>query len=135
MAKACLTRVVLAMGAALVLASCGGGGDIAAQDSTYGISPGESTLSVFSLVEGDCSGAEGEPGTIVTILGGVAPYRIRNSDPARVDVDKTEVTGKNPIFRVKPTGYACGEVTVTVIDYHSNLATFKYKIESKKVTE
>lgn len=121
--------------ASLVLASCGGGGDIAGQSTEYSVNPDSSTLSIFTTVEGDCSGAAGDPGTTVTIVGGVAPYRIRNSDPARATVDKTEATGKNPTFNVRPTGYACGDVVISVLDYHSNLATFKFTIESKKPEE
>lgn len=131
-----LNRVLCAAGlAALTLASCGGGGDVAGQGTTYGVSPDAATLSILSLNEGDCSGAAGDAGTTVTIVGGVAPYRIHNSDPSRAAVDKTEATGKNPTFNVRPTGSDCGEAIVSVLDYHSNLATFKFKIESKKITE
>lgn len=132
MSKSIVNRLLAGAAASLVLASCGGGGDIAAVTTTYGVSPGDATLTVTGTSESDCTGAAGDPGVTVTIVGGVEPYRIRNSDPARAYVDKTETTGKNPTFNVRPTGYACGEVVVSVLDYHSNLATFTFKIEGKK---
>ena len=125
-------RLLAGSAVAFALASCGGGGDIAAQNSTFGVSPGEVTLTVEGASESDCSGAIGDPGTTITIVGGVAPYRIHNSDPARVYVDKTEATGKDPTFNVRPTGYACGSIVITVLDYHSHTAALTYKLEGKK---
>lgn len=119
----------------MMLVSCGGGGDIAGDSTTFAVTPDKSTLTITSAVENDCTGADGDPGTVVTIIGGQAPFRIVNSDSARASVDKTEVTGKDPKFTVKPTGYACGEIVVSVLDYHSKMVSFTYKIEAKKPAE
>lgn len=132
MMRAGMLRGTAALFMLASLASCGGGGDIAGDSSEFAVSPEKGTLTITSVVENDCTGAAGDPGTVVTIVGGQAPFRIVNSDPARVSVDKTEVTGKDPKFTARATGYACGEVVITVLDYHSQVVTYTYKIEAKK---
>lgn len=124
----------LAVVSVALLVSCGGGGDVAGGGTEFEAVPEKLTLSITSTIENDCTGARGEPWTVVAIVGGQPPFRIINSDPARLEVDRTETTGKDPQFKVRPTGYACGEIVVSVLDYHSKLATHTYKVESKKAT-
>jgi hypothetical protein len=118
--------------ALVVLASCGGGGDIAGDSSEFAVSPSEAKLTVLSLIEGDCSGAEGGAGTVFTIIGGQAPFRIVNANPGGVAVDKTEASGKDPKFTVRPLGQ-CGEpFVITVLDYHSQAVTVEYSVVSEQ---
>lgn len=125
-------QAFLAVVSSAMLVSCGGGGDIAGDGTEFDAVPEKFTLSITSAVENDCSAARGEPWSVISIVGGQPPFRIINSDPARLEVDRTEATGKDPQFKVRPTGYACGEIVVSVLDYHSKLATHTYKVESKK---
>lgn len=133
MSNVLVKRVAVSVGFILSLVSCGGGGDVAGDAITFSVTPDKSTLSIITTVDGDCSGAAGEPWSVVAINGGQPPFRIVNADPARADVDRTEATGKDPQFRVRPTGYACGEVVISVFDYHSKLVTYTFKVEAKKV--
>jgi hypothetical protein len=111
----------------IALSSCGGGGDVAAGLTDFGVSPEGLTLKAG---DGDfgCSGTAGHE-TVVTIIGGIPPYRVVSSLPDRVRVSKTEVTGKNPTFAVV-TGTGCMEdISVTVLDYHSRSAVFSVTVE------
>ena len=105
-----LIKVLFGGAVALVLASCGGGGDVAGDQSTFMLSPKDINLG--------CPPDENP--TYVTIIGGQPPYRIINSWPDAMTVDKTEATGKDPIFTVTATGTSCvAPGTITVLDYHS----------------
>jgi hypothetical protein len=121
---------VMKMGAALIaavaLASCGGGGPVAGDAEGFSVSPEETTWTVSSCA------ASGGGYTIVTINGGQPPFRIVNSAPQFITVDRTEVTGKDPTFRVS-TLRGCGEdLAVTVIDYHSRTAIYSVTIEEEE---
>lgn len=96
-----LKKMAQAMGGIVVvaaLASCGGGGDVAGDSSEFSVSPKENKLTLG--VGARCSDASEVPPTVVTIIGGQPPYRIVNSSPEALVVDKTEATGKDPQFRV-----------------------------------
>mgnify|MGYP005871059691 CR=1 FL=1 len=115
--------------AALALASCGGGGPVAGDAQGFSVSPEETTWTVPSCT------ASGGGYTIVTINGGQPPFRIINSAPQFISVDRNEVTGKDPTFRVS-TVRGCGEnLTVTVIDYHSRTAIYSGTIEAEEEQE
>ncbi len=117
----------------IALSSCGGGGDVAAGPTSLDVSPDKFTLKAGT---GDftCAGTAGQE-TIVTIVGGTPPYRIVSSLPDQVIVSKTEVTGKNPTFKVT-TGSGCMEtISVTVIDYHSKTAVFSVTVEKGEKPE
>ena len=51
----------------------------------------------------DCSKAAGIE-VFVTIVGGQAPFRIQNPLPNSVRVDRTEASGKDPVFKVTSLG-------------------------------
>lgn len=125
----------MACGIAVVfsLASCGGGGDIAGDSSEFAVSPKENKL---DLPAGSrCRDAAGAPPVVVTIIGGQPPYRIVNSSPEALVIDKTEATGKDPQFKVSyfPNAVLCvNPGVVTVLDYHSQVATFEYSVEIEK---
>jgi hypothetical protein len=129
-------RMACGIAVAFSLTSCGGGGDIAGDSSEFAVSPKENKL---DLPAGSfCSDASIVPPVVVTIIGGQPPYRIVNSSPEALVIDKTEATGKDPQFKVSYFSNAVVCVNpgvVTVLDYHSQVATFEYSVEIKKAGE
>lgn len=117
------------------LASCGGGGDVAGDSFDLAVSPKDVKLEVTSETEGDCSGAAGDTGVLFTIIGGQAPFRIVNANPSGVAVDKTEATGKDPKFTARALGQCGDPFVITVLDYHSRVATVEFSVSSKKLSE
>lgn len=113
---------------AVTLSACGGGGDVAAGLTDFSVSPSEFKL---TAAKGDtsCSNTAGFE-TIVTIVGGTPPYRVVSANPDGARVSKTEVTGKNPTFKVT-TGNGCWDpATVLVLDYHSRSTVFSLTVEA-----
>ena len=128
-------RSLIGVVSVFVLASCGGGGDIAGDSTEFSVSPKDVKLTVVSATKGDCSSASSSAATVFTIIGGQAPFRIVNAFPDGLTVDKTEVSGKDPKFSVKPRG-GCGDpFIVTVLDYHSRVVTVEYTVESEQPEE
>jgi hypothetical protein len=119
---------VLCAACTIVLASCGGGGDVAGGLTEFSVVPSEVT---YTAAEGDTTCAYSAGGeTVVTIVGGTPPYRVVSSAPDAAIVSTTEVSGKNPTFRVT-TGSGCMDsVSVLVLDYHSDSATFSQTVEA-----
>lgn len=106
-----------------VLVACGGGGDNAGD------------LTEFSTNVDEWTVKSGQPGCFtggaekwVSIIGGQAPFRIRNPSPDNLLIDRTEVTGKDPMFKMTTLG-GCAEFSVTVLDYHSRVAAIEIKLE------
>lgn len=133
--KFILKRSLVGAMTALVLASCGGGGDVAGDTSDFALSPAEVKLTVVSVVKGDCSSSAFSAPTTITIIGGQPPFRIVNSVPDALLVDKTEASGKDPKFTVQPRG-GCGDpFIVTVLDYHSQAVTLEYTVENEQPDE
>jgi hypothetical protein len=128
-------RSLIGLVSVFALASCGGGGDIAGDSTEFTVSPKEVKLTVVSPVKGDCSSAASSAATVITIIGGQAPFRVVNAFPDGLVVDKTEVSGKDTKFSVKPRG-GCGDpFIVTVLDYHSRVVTVEYTVESEQPEE
>lgn len=128
-------RVAGSLAVVFALASCGGGGDIAGDSTDFSVSPDEWTRTVIADANGGCSAAAGSSAVVFTIIGGQAPFRIVNASPGGLIVDKTEATGKDPKFTVRPTG-ACGDpFVITVLDYHSRVATVEVTIEAEDPDE
>lgn len=117
---------VAAVVGTLLLVSCGGGGDIAGDSTEFSVSPEE-----YKFTGPSCSSASQFQAIVVTIVGGQGPFRIINSSPEALSVDKTEASGKDPQFRVsyKNTNLCTDPATITVLDYHSRVATFEYSVE------
>jgi hypothetical protein len=114
----------------LALVSCGGGGDIAGDSTEFDITPKENKLELPAGAS--CGDASRVPPVVVTIIGGQPPFRIINSSPEALVVDKTEATGKDPQFKISYYRNAVVCVnpgTVTVLDYHSRSASFEYSVE------
>jgi hypothetical protein len=128
-------KAALGFSLVFVLASCGGGGDISGSGTEFLVSPKDTKLTVFSTVDGDCSGAVGGSATVFTIIGGQAPFRIVNAFPDGLEIDKTEATGKDPKFTVRPRGRCGDPFVITVLDYHSKVATVEFTVESEKPEE
>lgn len=113
MKKLCLAAFVLQV------AGCGGGGDVAGDVETFSLSPKEISIGCPPDLNP----------TYVTIIGGTPPFRIINSWPDAMVVDKTEVTGKDPVFTVTATGRSCvNPGSITVLDYHSRTVVFEVKM-------
>jgi hypothetical protein len=127
-------RVAGSLAVAIVLASCGGGGDIAGDSTDFSVSPDEAKLTVVSAT-GSCASAVDADPTVFTIIGGQAPFRIVNANPGGVIVDKTEATGKDPKFTVRPAGQCGDPFVITVLDYHSRAATVEFTVEAEKPDE
>jgi hypothetical protein len=130
-------RSLVGLVSILALASCGGGGDIAGDTSDFGVSPEEVKFTdneTRTTNVDSCIGVRGAR-TVFTIVGGQAPFRIVNSSPQYMDVDKTEVSGKDPKFTVTMNG-GCGDpLTILVLDYHSRSATVEITVEREKEEE
>lgn len=109
------------------LSACGGGGDIAASPSTFSVFP--SAASFASLVPGDayCEHGGGAS-TVVNIVGGTPPYRIINTAPDYMIVDKSVAEGKNPQFTVVARNACSSKSQVLILDYHSNSTTFSLTV-------
>lgn len=118
-----LIKLFSVVAASTVLVACGGGGDNAGNLTEFSTNVDEWT--VKSAAPG-CSTGGAEKW--VTIIGGQAPFRIRNSSPDNLQVDRTEVTGKDPMFKMTTLG-GCAEFSVTVLDYHSQVASIDIKLE------
>ncbi|MFP5466035.1 MAG: hypothetical protein ACLGG8_00690 [Gammaproteobacteria bacterium] len=118
-----LIKLISVAAASTVLVACGGGGDNAGNLTEFSTNVDEWT--VKSSVPG-CSTGGAEKW--VTIIGGQAPFRIRNSSPDNLQIDRTEVTGKDPVFKMTTLG-GCAEFSVTVLDYHSQVASIDIKLE------
>jgi hypothetical protein len=123
-------HTLAAAGAVALLVSCGGGGDIAGDSTEFSVTPEEFNLTLTAGTS--CSAASTLKPVIVTIVGGQGPFRIVNSSPEALSIDKTQATGKDPQFRVsyRSDSRLCSDpATVTVLDYHSRVATFEYSVE------
>ena len=129
--KSMFTRSLVGMISIFSLISCGGGGDIAGDSTEFSVSPSEFKRTVLPDANGGCSRAVGNPVTF-TIIGGQAPFRIVNASPHGLSIDKTETSGKDPKFRVTPSG-GCGDpFVITVLDYHSRVATVEVTVETEE---
>jgi hypothetical protein len=103
--------------------ACGGGGDVAGDTEEFFTSPSE-----FKWTVSSCSNSGGNQ-TIFTIVGGTPPYRIHNSLPRYLSVDRVEVSGKDPKFKVTTLGGCLDPGTITVLDYHSRSTVVEITVE------
>ena len=97
------------------LASCGGGGDAEAGSVTaFSVVP--STLTVTAAIgtpSGVCQGGfAGE----VFVYGGAAPYRLDNTAPDVIALDRSEVSDRGGSFKVAFRGPCASPVVVVVVD-------------------
>lgn len=114
-----LNRVALSVIAALALASCGGSNDDEAGSTT--------TLSIVPTdwtAAGDGTVCPAGRVQTVYIYGGVAPYRIDNTKPAALAVDKTSVDSRGGSFTVTTVNnYCIDPASVVVVDKLERIVT------------
>lgn len=118
-------KLVGVVGVVAVLASCGGGGDVAGDTEEFFTDPAEFKWGVASCAPEASSGNE----VLVTIVGGTPPYRIHNSIPKYLSVDRVVATGKDPVFKVTTLGGCMDPGTITVLDYHSRTTVVEIVVE------
>jgi len=97
---------------AVVTSSCGGGNDDESGSPTA-LSLVPNSITLTGPAPGVCgAGTVG----LVVVSGGVAPYRVINTVPAYISVDKTEVAHRNESFTVTFLGGCIDPGNVVVID-------------------
>lgn len=101
------------------VAGCGGGGDAEAGSPTvFSVQPTTATMTARTAANGgpaagDCeSGFAGE----FFVYGGAAPYRIDNTLPSAMVVDKTSVADRGGSFTVTFTGQCVSPALIIVVD-------------------
>ena len=108
-----LNRALVASLAAVALVSCGGGtGDDEAGSPTV-LSVQPATLTGLGADVNSCG--SGDRG-YVYVYGGVAPYRIDNTAPGYVTIDRTTVDDRGGRFKVTLTGACITNGTIVVVD-------------------
>lgn len=114
-----LTAILIAT--TVVLASCGGGGNIGDGTLVLATSPGK-----IDLESPNCSYATGPK---VTVYGGVPPYSIKNPYPKYIQLDKDYVVNAGDNFTVAISG-AC-LTTIPLFIYDSNGNTLEFMVSLK----
>lgn len=105
------------------LSACGGGGDAEAGSLTaFSVAP--STLTVTASTgspPGFCGdGVAGE----VFVYGGAAPYRLDNTAPGIIQLDKSTVNDRGGSFTVRFINHTCASpVLVVVVDKNDRQVT------------
>jgi len=121
-------------GVVATLVSCGGGGGDAGDSTEFAAVPDAVNIKAG---DGDlsCQGTAGIQ-TTFTIVGGQPPFRIVNSFSQYLYLDRTEVSGQDPKFKVT-TLTGCGEdLTILVLDQHSRSSTIAFTVEKgDEITE
>ena len=103
------------------LNGCGGGGDDEAGSPTvFSVSPSTLTANVAS---GSTSCYAGYVGTIF-VYGGAAPYRLDNTAPDAVQLDRSTVDSRGGSFNVSfINGICIAPATINVVDKLDNVVT------------
>jgi hypothetical protein len=98
-----------------LLAACGGGGDDeAGSPTTFSIQPATVT---FTAPEGSASGVcFGGGSQDVYVYGGAAPYRIDNTAPDYLAVNKTKVDNRGGNFTVTTVGGCLTNGILVIVD-------------------
>jgi len=97
-----------------VLAACGGGGDDAGSLTEFNIQPATVTFSApAGTPTGVCTGGGTQD---VFVYGGAAPYRVDNTLPDYVTVNKTEVGSPGENFTLTVLGGCITNGTIVVRD-------------------
>ena len=94
------------------LASCGGGGDDEAGSRTV-LSVQPTTTTVTSRSTTACySGYVGE----FFVYGGAAPYRLDNTAPDAMTLDRTTVSDRGGSFKISFTGICIAPALIVIVD-------------------
>lgn len=116
-------RFSLMLAISSLAAGCGGGGDNEAGSPTvFSVVP---TTVSFKAPVGTPAGVCLGGGTqTVFIYGGAAPYKIDNTSPDAVNVDKTEVGERGGSFTITVRGGCLTTVPIVVVDKLNKIVTF-----------
>lgn len=114
-----------------LLAACGGGGDDeAGAPVALNIQPTTITLTALAAASGGppagtCGTQTDVSAGLVYIFGGAAPYKLKNTAPDRVMLDKEEVGDRNGSFSVTylQNGGCFDPVLIVVVDKLNNQVT------------
>jgi len=125
-----LTLAAAVASAALLIACGGGGDDKAGSPTAFSIVPDEIGLSVpdgnpDGLPQGTCYSTSGGAGGRVYVYGGAAPYRIDNTSPDYVTVDRTTVAHRGDFFLVDFTGGCTDSAIIVIVDALDNQVQLK----------
>jgi hypothetical protein len=113
-----LKRIAVLLAASALMVSCGVGGDDEAGSPTkFSLVP--SSITVTGGVGACAANASGS----VFVYGGVAPYRLSNTVPAYVSLDRAEVSHRGESFTVTFLGGCLNPGTIAVTDSLDNLVT------------
>jgi hypothetical protein len=136
-----LRHLVSTLPLLLLIASCGGGGDVSADVSTFSVKPSE-----FVWLANCPEGGVEDAVSIHTVNGGRSPFRIRSQtpgidvglvdesngfvDPAPSMINRGDLvlTGKDPKFALRST-LACGSsLSVLVLDDSSRVVEVNIRV-------
>ena len=110
------------------LVSCGGGGDVAGSKTDFSVTPAKFEL---TAAKGDvaCQFTNSAE-VVVTVVGGIPPYRIVNSFPQVISVSDAVLSGKNPTFKVVISGNRGCATTMPllILDYQSRSTNFDVSV-------
>jgi hypothetical protein len=95
---------------ALALAGCGGGGNESGPSDQVVVSPAEVTVS------GQIGVCGAGLGPTVHVFGGLPPYKLTNSVPTYLQLDKTEVGGSGEGFTMTFLGGCLDKMPINVED-------------------
>jgi hypothetical protein len=105
------------------LSGCGGGGDDEAGSPTaFSVQPTTVTVTAAAAVNGgpptgQCSAAyAGE----FFVYGGTAPYRLNNTAPDAMVLDRTSVSDRGGSFQVSFTGVCLSPALIVIVDKLDN---------------
>jgi hypothetical protein len=107
-------QMLLAVASATGLSACGGGGNESGSPTAFSAVPSTVT---FTAPKGTTAGVcTGGGSSQIFVYGGVAPYRLDNTLPAYITLDRTTVDQKGGFFTVTTTGPCVNPGQVVVID-------------------
>jgi len=111
-------RFLLSAAGAAVLVSCGGGSDESGSPTAFSVVPDTVAFTAPSgTTTGKCVGG----GTAqVFVYGGVAPFRVDNTAPGYLAVDRTTVDNKGGSFNVTALGGCIATGQIVVVDKLDN---------------
>jgi hypothetical protein len=107
----------LAIAATIVLSACGGGGNESGPPDEVVLS--QTTLTVKGTKDACALGG----GVQVFVFGGTPPYKLSNSLPDYIILDRTEVAISGESFTVGFTGLCIDNMPVVIEDRMGRLAT------------
>ena len=97
----------------ILLASCGGGGSLG--DGTTQLTTYPSKITFTSS---NCGFIEGNT---VTVVGGIAPYRLVNPLPQSISLSTDSVTNAGEGFKINATGGCFSNQSILIIDSDANI--------------